>query len=275
MRANVVCPGFVHTPLRSRHARGHPSILLGQVRGYGRRAATRDKDPLTPRLETGPRLLRYARNDRASGGALSLRGAPRDEAISTRRHLGGLGLLRLARNAADSLGTGRRCLVKWKGPLATWRRLSLYRMSPTSDCGVCLKGEGQFGGKNAPDVYCCGDGYRFRRSHRRGRGAERPPGARSAGDARRAAGERNPQLRSEPFRRGDHTTRRDRSGNKADPACYRLDNADNSTSGHSGRQPGGQTEIARAGVAAQQRPSKLSCGSRMRISERPKSGTPR
>src|ERR1700747_3682767 len=89
---------------------------------------------------------------------------------STRRHLGGLGLLRLARNDADSLGAGRRYHVKWKGPLATWRRLSLYRMSPTSDCGVCLKGEGQFGGKNAPDMYYCGGGYRFRRCCCRGRG---------------------------------------------------------------------------------------------------------
>jgi hypothetical protein len=99
-----------------------------------------------------------------------------------------------------------------------------------------------------------------------------PPGGRSAGDARGVAGERNPELRSEP--RGDHPTRRNRSGDQADPACYRLDNADISTSGHSGRQPGGQTEIARVCVAAQQRPSKLSRRSRIRISVRPKRSMP-
>ena len=43
MRANVVCPGFVHTPLRSRHASGHPSICWAkfEATAEGARRATK------------------------------------------------------------------------------------------------------------------------------------------------------------------------------------------------------------------------------------------
>src|SRR5438477_5508780 len=163
----------------------------------------------------------------------------------------------------------------------------MARQPPLSEFGCSLtvfpRGEGQFGGKTAPDVSFHGGGSRLWRGRCRGRGAERPPRGRSAGNARRAAGERNLQLRSEPVGRSDHPARRSRSRNKADPAADRRENADNPAAVHSRRQPGGQTEIAELEtsaarapiVATQQRPSKLSCGSRIRISVRPKRGTPR
>jgi hypothetical protein len=104
--------------------------------------------------------------------------------------------------------------------------------------------------------YCIGD-CRFRRGRHRGRRAEQPPGGRSADDTQRAAGERNPQLRSEPVGRSNRAARRDRSRNKANPTSFRLDDADNPAAGHSGRQPGGQTEIAQPRICDENDPGPL------------------
>jgi Uncharacterized protein conserved in bacteria (DUF2252) len=86
---------------------------------------------------------------------------------------------------------------------------------------------------------------------------------RSADDPDCAAGERNQQLRSQPFGRRHNPARRSRSRDETHPAPVGGRDAGDPATGDAGREPSNQAEVAQPGVSRLPRSGERDPGARL------------